>query len=156
MRFIKKRTKDEYAYDEDFYDESYYGDSNKAEEVNEESENAADTRSGVSFNGGSSSPVALKVVKPKSFDEAPTIADYIAEGSTVLLNIDNMDRNATKRMLDFLMGATHVLGGTMNMVTGGTFVFAPKSVGVAEVSAEEETEEEVAEEIEESDIPVEE
>ena len=152
MNFFKKKAKEEYAYDEDFYDESYYGDSNKAEEVNEESENAADTRSGVSFNGGSSSPVALKVVKPKSFDEAPTIADYIAEGSTVLLNIDNMDRNATKRMLDFLMGATHVLGGTMNMVTRETFVFAPKSVGVADVSSAE-PEEEITEEIEDSDIP---
>ncbi len=153
MNFFKKRVKDEYAYDEDFYDDTYYGDSNKEDEANGEGDNVADTRAGVSFNGGSS-PVALKVVKPKSFDEAPTIADYIAEGSTVLLNIDNMDRNATKRMLDFLMGATHVLGGTMNMVTGGTFVFAPRSVGVAEVSAEEEAEEEVIEEIEESDTPV--
>ena len=150
MNFFKKRSKDEYAYDEDFIDNEYYGDKETgvAEEETEDS-----SRSGVSFAGGSS-PVALKVVKPKSFDEAPATADYIAEGSTVLLNIDNMDRNATKRMLDFLMGATHVLGGTMNMVTGGTFVFAPRSVGVAEVSTEEEAEEEIAEEIEESDIPV--
>ena len=151
MKLFKKYVKDEYTNDEDFYDEGYYGDFNKEDEAN--GDGYTDAKAGVSFAGGSS-PVALKVVKPKSFDEATTIADYIAEGSTVLLTIDNMDRNATKRMLDFLMGATHVLGGTINMVTGGTFVFAPRSVGVSEVSAEENAEEEVNEEIEGSDIPV--
>ncbi len=150
MNFFKKRVKDDYSYDEDFIDNDYYVDK-ESSVVEDEIEDSS--KSGVSFTGGSS-PVALKVVKPKSFDEATTIADYIAEGSTVLLNIDNMDRNATKRMLDFLMGATHVLGGTMNMVTGGTFVFAPRSVGVSEVSAEEEAEEEITDEIQGADISV--
>jgi FtsZ-interacting cell division protein YlmF len=137
MNFFKKRSKDEYAYDEDFIDNEDYGykESGVAEEEAEDS-----SRSGVSFAGGSA-PVALKVVKPKSFDEAPAIADYIAEGSTVLLNIENMDKVSTKRLIDFLLGATHVLGGTMNMVTNTTFVFAPKSVGVADLTANDEIEE---------------
>jgi cell division inhibitor SepF len=144
MNFFKKKTKDEYAIDEDFIDNDYY----KMEDVAEEE--IEEPSKGVSFAGGSS-PVALKVVKPRSYDEGPEIAVYIADGSTVLLNIENMDKNATKRLLDFLLGATHVLGGTMNMVTRETFVFAPKSVGVADVSSAE-PEEEVAEEIEDSDI----
>ena len=145
MRFIKKRVKEDYANDEDFYDEGYYGDGAKEAEAAPEETYAADNRAGVAFTGGSS-PVALKVVRPRSYDEAPEIADYLADGSTVLLNIDNMDKNATKRLLDFLLGATHVLGGTMNMVTKETFVFAPKSVGVADVSSEEEAVEEISDE----------
>ena len=78
-------------------------------------------------------------MKPKSYNEGPAIADYLAGGSTVLLNIENMDKVATKRLIDFLLGAVHVLGGTMNMVTNTTFVFAPKSVGVADLTVEEET-----------------
>ena len=95
---------------------------------------------GVAFGGGSAA-VALKVMKPKSYNEGPEIADYLASGSTVLLNIENMDKVSTKRLIDFLLGATHVLGGTMNMVTNTTFVFAPKSVGVADLTANDEIEE---------------
>ena len=156
MKFIKKR-RDEYSYDDDasFYDEEYYG-APTAKEGNgfDDDEPAPEVKStsGVSF-AGSGSPVALKVVKPKGFEDAPEIADYLAEGSTVLLNIETLDTASTKRLLDFLLGATHVLGGTMNMVAKGTFVFAPKSVGVSEVVSGEEAEEPAAGEEEIEEIP---
>ncbi len=136
MNFFKKRTKDELTYDDEaFYDDDYYGTAPKegASDWNEEPETAP--APGVSFAGGAS-PVALKVVKPKSYDDGPEIADYIAGGSTVLLNIELLDKNATKRLLDFLLGAVHVLGGSMNMVARGTFVFAPRSVGVSDLTEE--------------------
>jgi len=151
MKFFKKRN-DDYTYEDDnsFYDDEYYG-SSAAKEGNGfgEEEAAEGENKGASF-AGATSPVALKVVKPKGFEDAPEIADYLAGGSTVLLNIENLDKVATKRLLDFLLGATHVLGGTMNMVAKGTFVFAPRNVGVADLTAEEVVaaeEEEVYEEI---------
>jgi len=155
MKFFKKRT-DDYGYEDDasFYDDGYYGASAAKEGNGFDEEETAEAEnknaSGVSFTG-SSSPVALKVMKPKGYDDGPEIADYLASGSTVLLNIENMDKVATKRLLDFLLGATHVLGGTMNMVAKGTFVFAPRNVGVADLTAEESAEEELSE-----DIPTEE
>lgn len=156
MKFFKKRT-DDYGYEDDasFYDDGYYGQST-AKEGNgfddDETVETAESKSaaGVSFTGGTS-PVALKVMKPKGYEDGPEIADYLASGSTVLLNIENMDKLSTKRLLDFLLGATHVLGGTMNMVTKGTFVFAPRNVGVADLTADEASEEAFAE-----DIPTEE
>ncbi len=146
MNFFKKRTKEEPTYEDDFYDEDYYGTTPKegATDWNDEPEAPA---AGVSFAGGAS-PVALKVIKPKSYDDGPEIADYIAGGSTVLLNIELLDKNSTKRLLDFLLGAVHVLGGSMNMVARGTFVFAPRSVGVSDMTEEvAEAAEEVADDI---------
>lgn len=136
MNFFKKRVKEENSYDdESFYDDEYYGTQKEQNENWNREDTVADSEksSGVSFAGGSS-PVALKVIKPQSYDDGPDIADYLAGGSTVLVNIELLDKNATKRLLDFLLGATHVLGGTMNMVAKGTFVFAPKSVGVSDMS----------------------
>ena len=51
----------------------------------------------------------------------------------MLLNVENLDLAATKRLLDFLLGAIHVLGGSMKMVANGTFVFAPRNVGVTDI-----------------------
>ncbi len=152
MNFFKKKTgREDNAYDDEaFYDDDYYGTAPKegASDWNEEPEAPA---AGVSFTGGAS-PVALKVIKPKSYDDGPEIAYYIAGGSTVLLNIELLDKNSTKRLLDFLLGAVHVLGGSMNMVARGTFVFAPRSVGVSDLTeqvaaASEEAAEPIADEL---------
>ncbi len=136
MNFFKKKTgREDNAYDDEaFYDDEYYGTTKEGtSDWNEEPEAPAPA-AGVSFAGAASSPVALKVIKPKSYDDGPEIADYIAGGSTVLLNIELLDKNSTKRLLDFLLGAVHVLGGSMNMVARGTFVFAPRSVGVSDLT----------------------
>ena len=98
--------------------------------------------------GGNAAPVSLKVVKPKSNSEGPAIADYLSSGSTVVLNIESLDRMSAIRLIDFLMGAVHVLGGDMKSVTKTTLVFAPRNVGVSEFENVEEAQEEI-EEIEE-------
>lgn len=103
--------------------------------------------------GGQTAPVSLKVIKPKSNAEGPAIADYLSSGSTVVLNIESLDRMSAIRLIDFLMGAIHVLGGDMKSVTKTTLVFAPRNVGVQDLedAAEEEVEEieEVVESFEE-------
>ena len=148
MKLMKRREKDpELIMDGDdelidygYYDPQSKGGSSFNDDNSADDDGARSSVGGVSFEGGGA-PVALKVVRPKSFDEGPEIADYLKEGSTVLLNIEQLDKVATKRLLDFLLGATHVLGGSMNVVAKGTFVFAPKSVGVSDISAEKEAEE---------------
>ena len=101
--------------------------------------------------GGSTAPVSLKVVKPKSNSDGAAIADYLASGSTVVLNIESLDRMSAIRLIDFLLGAVHVLGGDMKTVTKTTLVFAPRNVGVTDLDAlEEEAEEEELEEADES------
>ena len=97
---------------------------------------------------GGSAPVSLKVVRPKSNNDGPAIADYLASGSTVVLNIESLDRMSAIRLIDFLLGAIHVLGGDMKSVTKTTLVFAPRNVGVQDL--EDTVEDEVAEEVEEA------
>ena len=74
------------------------------------------------------------------------IADYLSAGSTVVLNIESLDRMSAIRLIDFLLGAIHVLGGDMKSVTKTTLVFAPRNVGVQDL---EDTAEEEVEEVEE-------
>lgn len=141
MNFFKKKKQNEDIYDDNdlFFDDEkeYYGQSETAENAggfDDEPETAEPAKqSGVSF-AGTGAPVSLKVVKPLAYDEGPEIADFLAGGSTVLLNIEQLDKNAAKRLLDFMLGACHVLGGTMSVVAKGTFVFAPKNVGVSDLS----------------------
>ena len=79
--------------------------------------------------------VSLKIVNPKGYEDAGEIADYLMNGNTVLLNIENMAREQAIRLLDYLSGATHAVGGVMTKVGKTTIVVAPKNVDVSSIEA---------------------
>ena len=78
---------------------------------------------------------ALKIMNPKSYADAEEIAGYLMNGNTVLLNIENMAREQAVRLLDYLKGATYVVGGLMTKVGKTTIVVAPKNVDVSSIEA---------------------
>lgn len=78
---------------------------------------------------------ALKIINPKGYEEASEIADYLMNGNTVLLNIEGMARENAIRLLDYLAGATHAVGGLMTKVGKTTIVVAPKNVDVSSIEA---------------------
>ena len=78
---------------------------------------------------------ALKIMNPKSYADAEEVAGYLMNGSTVLLNIENMAREQAVRLLDYLKGATYVVGGLMTKVGKTTIVVAPKNVDVSSIEA---------------------
>ncbi len=79
--------------------------------------------------------VALKIVNPKGYEDASEIADFVMNGNTVLLNIEGMARESAIRLLDYLAGATHAVGGLMTKVGRTTIVVAPKNVDVSSIEA---------------------
>ena len=80
----------------------------------------------------------VKVVKPHGYQDGPAIADYLVEGYTVVLNIEEIERQAALRLIDFLLGALQVLGGEFRRVTKTTLVLSPRSGDLAEEDVEEE------------------
>ena len=80
--------------------------------------------------------VSLKIINPKGYEDAATIADLLLDGNTVLLNIEGLSRESAIRLLDYLTGATRMIGGIMQRVgKTATIVVAPKSVDVSSIEA---------------------
>ncbi len=84
---------------------------------------------------GAANSVSLKIVNPKGYSSAAEIADFLMNGNTVLLNIEGLTRDVAVRLLDYLSGAVHVLGGVMTKVGKTTIVVAPKNVDVSSIEA---------------------
>ena len=82
-------------------------------------------------------PIALKIINPKEYDKAKAseIADFLMNGNTVLLNIENLEQAHIVRYLDYLSGATHAVGGMMTRVGRTTIVVSPKNVDVSSIEA---------------------
>lgn len=149
MNFIKRLLKDDeddiYAGNSDFgkFGESHTDDAGKIadhspDEIIDDIPPASDVapRPAVGIKG-SGAAVSLRVLRPKSYDDGPEIADYVASGCTVVMNIEDLNRENSRRLLDFLLGAVHVLGGDLQMASKTTFVVAPCSVGVEDAEAKE-------------------
>jgi cell division inhibitor SepF len=85
----------------------------------------ADSRDGASN-------IELKVVRPESFAEVGTIADYLLENCTVVINFEGLDETSKLRMLDFLNGVTYSTDGEIKQVSQTTFVITPNNVDVSD------------------------
>ena len=74
--------------------------------------------------------IELKVVRPESMDEIFSIADYLIDGCTVVLNLEILDRSLITRMLDFLNGVTYTTGGEIKNVSQGTYIITPSGINI--------------------------
>ena len=70
----------------------------------------------------------LLLVRPDRFELAADIADRIRERSAIVLNLENTEKDTTRRILDFLSGVTYALGGTVKRISGNTFIITPAGV----------------------------
>ena len=79
----------------------------------------------VSFN-----PTQMQVVlvKPERYDDVTSIAEHMLEKKTVVLNLESADRELSRRIVDFLSGATYALKGNIRKVSKGTFLIVPSGV----------------------------
>lgn len=76
--------------------------------------------------------IELKVVHPESFEDVSSIADYLLDGCTVVLNMEAMEPKSTLRMLDFLNGVTYTTGGDIKSIAQSTFIITPNNVDVSD------------------------
>lgn len=137
-----KDNKDALAQEEDLYgDGSYYGDEeggygdeNSMGYEGEENGLFDNVEEQQSAPAARSSNVTLKVVKPTAYSDGPDIADKLMDGSTVVLNLEEMNKENAIRLIDFLLGVAHVLEADMKKVSANTIVIAPG--GIEEASDE--------------------
>lgn len=133
-----KITRKKDTYGDSFGDDSFY---NESDFNNMDIEDEASLGFGVETvqpaaeTAPAPAAIALKIINPKGYDEAPEIVDLLMNGNTVLINIENLGRDQAIRMLDYLSGAIRAAGGIMTKVGKTTLVIAPKNVDVSSIEA---------------------
>ncbi|MGF1471874.1 MAG: cell division protein SepF [Rubrobacteraceae bacterium] len=79
-------------------------------------------------------PARVSVLEPSSFNDAQSLADRFKRQQPVILNLQNVDGELSRRMVDFCSGLTYALDGQIQSVANRVFLLTPRNV---EVSAEE-------------------
>ena len=70
------------------------------------------------------------LVKPERFENAAEIADHLREKRTVVLNLEQTNKDVSRRVLDFLSGAAYANEGKVKKVAINTYIITPYNVDI--------------------------
>ena len=76
----------------------------------------------------------VHVVAPGGFNDAQEIGDKLKASQPVIVNLQGVDRDLSRRLIDFASGLAYGCSGQMEKVAEQVFLLTPSNV---EVSAEE-------------------
>ncbi len=78
----------------------------------------------------------VHVMDPKGFNDAQEVGDRLKAGQPVILNLQGVERDLQRRMIDFSSGLAYALNGTMSKAAEQVFLLTPSNVEVSEEEKE--------------------
>ena len=134
MQGFVKKFKEMWAPSED-YEEEY--EENYEQETDTESDNISGrTRENYNPNNRvvnihAAAKLQVVLFKPEKFgDETRNIADELLKMHTIVLNLEQTSKEASRRIIDFLSGIAYANGGKIKKVATETFVVTPYNVDI--------------------------
>ena len=87
-------------------------------------------RSNKVVNIHTTTQLQVVLVKPERFENASEIADHLRDKRTVVLNLEQTDKNIARRLIDFLSGVAYANEGTIKKVALSTYIITPYNVEI--------------------------
>lgn len=89
-----------------------------------------DRRSNKVVNIHTTTQLQVVLVSPTKFENASEIADHLRDKRTVVLNLEQTDKNIARRLIDFLSGVAYANEGTIKKVALSTYIITPYNVEI--------------------------
>ena len=70
-------------------------------------------------------------VSPEAFNDAQEIGDRFKSGQPVIVNLQAVDRDLRRRLVDFSSGLCYAMGGKMDRVADQVYLLTPAEVEVS-------------------------
>ncbi|MBS6217372.1 MAG: cell division protein SepF [Clostridiales bacterium] len=87
-------------------------------------------RSNKVVNIHTTTQLQVVLVKPDRFENAAEIADHLREKRTVVLNLEQTNKDIARRLLDFLSGVAYANEGKIKKVALSTYIITPYNVDI--------------------------
>ncbi|MBR4304013.1 MAG: cell division protein SepF [Clostridia bacterium] len=87
-------------------------------------------RSNKVVNINATTQLSVVLVKPEKFENAAEIADHLIDRRTVVLNLEQTNKDVARRVVDFLSGVTYAQDGKIKKVANSTYIITPYNVDI--------------------------
>ena len=82
------------------------------------------------------SSARVHVVEPRGFNDAQEVGDRLKAGQPVIINLQGIDNDLKRRLIDFSSGLTYAISGTMSRVSDQVFLLTPSNTEVSDEEKE--------------------
>ena len=117
-------------YEEDFTPVSTVKDPPRDRERDRDRDREADRRSNKVVNIHTTTQLQVVLVSPTRFENASELAVHLRDKRTVVLNLEQTDKNIARRLIDFLSGVAYANEGTIKKVALSTYIITPYNVEI--------------------------
>ena len=91
-------------------------------------DDAREKRDNKVVNIHATTQLQVVLVKPERFENAAEIADHLREKRTVVLNLEQTNKDIARRLVDFLSGVAYANDGKIKKVVVNTYIITPYNV----------------------------
>lgn len=109
-------------------DEEIYDDAEYSEEYEEDDDNANKGLFGIKSNKKvqpMNSAVKMVILQPTKIEQATEVCDLLRDRKSIIMNLEFLNKDVARRMIDMVSGAAHVLDGHMEKISNSIFLVAP-------------------------------
>lgn len=116
---------DVYEYEteeEDIEDKKLFGRKNKVVQMPQTQTNA----------------IKMVISQPTTFEQSDEICSFLKEKKSVIVNLEYVNKDVARRIVDFISGGVYALDGYIQKVSNSIFLVAPSNYEITNEMAREE------------------
>lgn len=92
------------------------------------------------FQGRKKIPtMRLYIVEPENFDQVREAADMLKDKKSVIINLEEVEYEDARKIIDFMSGNVYALGGTVHKISASIILFAPDTMAVENLKSPQTT-----------------
>ena len=122
-------------------EEEYYDDDEVMEEEEQQPEENGGFFNNIKRNRVVNMPqtqVRMVISQPTSFEQAEEICNYLKNRKSVIVNLEYVNKDVARRIVDVMSGAVQALDGHIKKVSNSIFLIAPFNYEITNEMAREE------------------
>ena len=93
--------------------------------------------------GSKEQTMRVAIAEPQGFGDVQSIADQLKERISVVVNVEGLNKDIARRVIDFLSGTVYALDGEMQQVSAGVVMFVPREMRIDKIRQSTNTNDEI-------------
>ena len=85
-----------------------------------------------------SQAIKMVISQPTTFEQSDEICSFLKEKKSVIVNLEYVNKDVARRIIDVVSGAVHALDGHIQKVSNSIFLIAPYNYEITNEMAREE------------------
>lgn len=126
------------AEPEEYEEENIYDYENEEDEEDRKLFGRKNKDKVVSIPQANANAIKMVISQPTTFEQSDEICSFLKERKSVIVNLEYVNKDVARRIVDFISGGVYALDGYIQKVSNSIFLVAPSNYEITNEMAREE------------------